>query len=74
MGREPWRQDQRWWPWWWQAKDAVALTAGVGLVATEAWRGTYNPIAMSFAAACFGVIAWSTLSRWALSRAEKNGK
>jgi hypothetical protein len=50
-------QSKRYWPWWWQFQQAAALAVGAGLVITEAYRATYNPVAMGFAFAAFGLVA-----------------
>lgn len=60
--------------WWGQARDVVALAAGLGLITTEAWRGTYNTTAMVFAAACIGIVSTGVLSRWLIGRwSDKEG-
>jgi hypothetical protein len=51
------------WPWWGQARDTLASLIGVAIVAVESYRGTYNPIAMGFAAACIGIATSGTIGR-----------
>lgn len=51
------------WPWFGQARDAVALTAGTVLVGVEIWRGTYDPVGMGFAAGCLGLAAAGAAGR-----------
>lgn len=68
----PPEQDRRW-PWWGQARDAVALVAGLILLGTETYRGTYNLTAMMFAAVCLGIVTSGVLTRVLVNRWE-NGK
>ena len=42
--------NQRRWAWWEQTRDVLAFGLGVGIVVVEAFRGTYNPVAMGLAA------------------------
>lgn len=58
------------WSWWGQFRDAVALIVGVGLLCIEAARGTYNPIAMTFAAVCLGIVSSGILGRFLIGRWE----
>lgn len=48
---------QRRWPWWDQARDFLATFAGLAVLAVEAFRGTYNPVAMGIVAFFFGAAA-----------------
>lgn len=61
------------WSWWGQARDAGAAIAGFSLLAIEAFRGTYNPIAMTFAAVCLGIMGSGVLGRFLIGKWE-NGK
>jgi hypothetical protein len=38
------------WPWFDQARDALAILAGLVLLGLESYRGTYNPVAMGIVA------------------------
>lgn len=71
MGSEP--QWEKRWPWWGQIRDAGAAVAGVTLLAVETFRGTYNPVAMTFAAVCLGIVGSGVLGRFLVGRWE-NGK
>lgn len=62
-------EQRRYWPWWWQFQQAAALAAGVGLLTLEAYRGTYNPVAMGFAFAAFGLVAITQAAKAVLRRA-----
>lgn len=69
------RQREKRWLWWGQARDCAAAVAGLVLVGTETYRGTYNTVAMVFAAACLGIVSSGFLSRWLIGRWEgKNGE
>jgi len=59
------------WLWWGQIRDTVALIAGVALLTTETIRGTYNPIAMTFAAVCLGIVGSGVLGRFLIGRWEE---
>ena len=61
-------QRERHWVWWGQTRDVGAAIAGFGLVGLEAFRGTYNPIAMGFAAVCIGIMSSGFLSRYLIGR------
>lgn len=61
------------WSWWGQVRDAAAAAAGFALLAVEAHRGTYNPIAMTFAAVCLGIVGSGVLGRFLIGKWE-NGK
>lgn len=63
-------QREKRWLWWGQIRDVAAAIAGFGLIATEAWRGTYNWTAMVVALACLGIITSSAISRWLIGRWE----
>lgn len=67
MNVPPEKGDRRW-PWWAQARDAVAAVAGLSLLAVETVRGTYNPIAMTFAAVCLGIVGSGVLGRFLIGR------
>jgi hypothetical protein len=67
-------QQEKRWAWWGQIRDTVALIAGVGLLSTEAIRGTYNPIAMTFAAVCLGIVGSGVLGRFLIGRWEEKDK
>ena len=62
------------WAWWGQIRDAVALIAGIGLLSTETVRGTYNPIAMTFAAVCLGIVGSGVLGRFLIGRWEEKDR
>lgn len=68
MTQEPQREKR--WPWWGQARDTAATIAGFALLAVETVRGTYNPIAMTFAAVCLGIVSSGVLSRILIGRWE----
>jgi hypothetical protein len=46
--------EQRRWPWWDQVRDVLSTIAGLSVLAVEAFRGTYNPVAMGIVAFFFG--------------------
>lgn len=62
------------WSWWGQIRDAAATTAGFALLGVEAVRGTYNPIAMTFAAVCLGIVGSGVLGRFLIGRWEETEK
>ncbi len=66
-------QREKRWPWWGQVRDIAASIAGFALLAVETARGTYNPIAMTFAAVCLGIVGSGVLSRFLIGKWE-NGK
>jgi hypothetical protein len=68
------RPDQRYWPWWWQAKEAIATAIGVGVVSVETYRGTYNYAAMALVAACIGVVAMTEYAKRELRRDDGSDK
>ncbi len=43
------------------------------MLGVETFRGTYNPIAMTFAAVCLGIVGSGVLSRFLIGKWE-NGK
>ena len=61
-------EDRQYWPWWWQAKELIAVLIGVGVIAVETYRGTYNYAAMGLVAACIGVIAATEYAKAVLRR------
>lgn len=65
---------QKRWSWWGQIRDAAALVAGLGLLSLEAVRGTYNPIAMTFAAVCLGIVGSGVLGRFLVGKWEEQDK
>ena len=64
------RRQNKWWSWWDQIRDAAATVAGLGLLTVESMRGTYNPIAMTFAAVCLGIVGSGVLGRFLVGRWE----
>lgn len=67
-------KDKRW-SWWGQVRDAAASVAGLALLSVETVRGTYNPIAMTFAAVCLGIVGSGVLGRFLVGRWENgNGR
>lgn len=66
-------REERWWPWWWQIREVLAAAVGVGIATAEAYRGTYNPVAMGFVALCFTLVGASWFGRWILGRYNGNG-
>jgi len=66
-------ESERRWPWWAQVRDVAASVAGFTVLSVETYRGTYNPIAMGFAAACIGILASGVFGRWLLGRWNGNG-
>ena len=62
------------WSWWGQARDTAAAVAGLGILGAETFRGTYNPIAMTFAAVCLGIFGSGVLGRFLVGRWEENEK
>ena len=64
---------RRYWPWWWQFQQVAALLAGAILVTVESWRGTYNPVAMGFAFAAFGLAAITEGAKAVLRRMNGGG-
>ncbi len=54
-------------------RDTAASIAGFALLGVETARGTYNPIAMTFAAVCLGIVGSGVLSRFLIGKWE-NGK
>jgi hypothetical protein len=64
---------RRYWPWWWQFQQAAALLVGTALVILEGYRGTYNPVAMGFAFAAFGLAAITEGAKAVLRRANGGG-
>lgn len=66
-------QSKRYWPWWWQFQQAAALTAGSALLMVETYRGTYNPVAMGFAFAAFGLAAITEAAKAVLRRVNGGG-
>lgn len=67
-------QREKRWLWWSQVRDAAAAVAGFALLGTETVRGTYNPIAMLFAAVCLGIVSSGVLSRYLVGRWDKDEK
>lgn len=65
-------QNKRW-AWWGQIRDTCAAIAGLILLGVEARRGTYNPIAMTFAAVCLGIVGSGVLGRFLIGRWEGEG-
>jgi hypothetical protein len=66
-------EQRRYWPWWWQIKELIALMIGVGVVSVEAYRGTYNLAAMGLVAACIGVVAMTEYAKSVYRRNENGG-
>lgn len=66
-------QKEKRWLWWGQIRDAAAAIAGFGLLAIEAWRGTYNLTAMVVSLTCLGIVSSGVLSRWLIGRWENGG-
>jgi hypothetical protein len=62
------------WPWWGQFRDFTALLAGCAIVAQAIYRADWNPIAMLFAAVCFGIVSSGVLSRYLIGRWEESDK
>lgn len=62
------------WPWWGQARDAIAALAGLALVGSSIYRDNYNPVAMLFAAVCLGIVSSGVLSRYLIGRWEESDK
>ncbi len=52
-------------------RDTLASIAGFALLGVETARGTYNPIAMTFAAVCLGIVSSGVLSRFLIGRWDK---
>lgn len=67
------RQEQRYWPWWWQVKEIIATAIGVGVISVETARGTYNLAAMGLVAACVGVVAMTEYAKAVYRRSNGNG-
>ena len=65
--------ERRYWPWWWQFQQAVALIAGASTLAIEAYRGTYNAAAMAFVFAAFGLVALTEGAKAVLRRLNGGG-
>ena len=65
---------QKRWSWWNQFRDISSLTSGLALLAVETYRGTYNPIAMTFVAVFFGIFSSGVLARMLLGRIEGEKK
>lgn len=59
--------EQQRWPYWDQTRDALATFAGLAVLAVEAFRGTYNPVAMGIVAFFFGAAATGVAVRRALN-------
>jgi hypothetical protein len=64
------RRTTKRWSWWDQVRDVAATVAGLGLLTVESVRGTYNPIAMTFAAVCLGIVGSGVLGRYLVGRWE----
>jgi hypothetical protein len=62
--------NQKRWSWWGQIRDAAATIAGFVLLSVESVRGTYNPIAMTFAAVCLGIVGSGVLGRFLVGKWE----
>lgn len=72
MAIDPQREKR--WQWWGQIRDVLASIAGFALLATESYRGTYNPLAMLVALVCLGIVSSGVLSRWLIGRWENGDK
>lgn len=64
--------DKRYWPWWWQVKEMIAVSIAVGVVTVETVRGTYNYVAIGLVLACLGVVAMTEYAK-AILRRNGNG-
>jgi multisubunit Na+/H+ antiporter MnhF subunit len=54
-------------------RDVASAVAAFGVLGVEAWRGTYNPVAMVVVLTLLGVASTGTVARW-LDHRNGNGK
>lgn len=67
------KQDRRW-PWWFQVKDVLITTLGIGIVITMTVRDSWPPLGVATALVCFGSLSASAVLRFLVGRWEKNGQ